>query len=208
MQVVELRSEDASFGADAMRVVFMGPPGAGKGTQAKIAAKELGVAHISTGEMLRAAVDAGSILGNRVKQIMERGQLVPDDLMVSLISERVLEPDCQAGYILDGFPRTVSQANSLDAMLEVKGEKLDLALYFDVPSTEVLNRLEMRRVQEGRSDDTIATQRERLKIYEEQTFPLIDYYTSNGLLKKVDGMGDVEEIQARVVEVLKSCQSN
>ncbi len=186
----------------------MGPPGAGKGTQAKIAAKELGVAHISTGEMLRAAVDAGSILGNRVKQIMERGQLVPDDLMVSLISERVLEPDCQAGYILDGFPRTVSQANSLDAMLEVKGEKLDLALYFDVPSTEVLNRLEMRRVQEGRSDDTIATQRERLKIYEEQTFPLIDYYTSNGLLKKVDGMGDVEEIQARVVEVLKSCQSN
>ena len=191
-----------------MRIVFMGPPGAGKGTQARLSAKELGIAHISTGEMLRSAVEAESVLGSRVKEIMDDGQLVPDDLMVSLISERVVEPDCLKGYILDGFPRTVAQANSLDVMLEAKEEQLDLALYFDVPSAEVLNRLEQRRELEGRTDDTSATQQERLRVYEEQTLPLIDYYRGKGLLKKIDGLGNVEEIQLRVVEVLRACQSS
>ena len=186
----------------------MGPPGAGKGTQANLTAKELGVAHISTGEMLRSAVEDQTTLGSRVKEIMDSGQLVPDDLMVSLISERVMATDCTTGYILDGFPRTVAQANSLDAMLKVKEESLDVALYFDVAAEEVLSRLAGRREQEGRADDSTETQRERLRVYEEQTLPLIDYYDEKGLLRKVDGIGSVEEIQARVVEVLKACQSS
>lgn len=187
-----------------MKIIFLGPPGAGKGTQAKLAAEKFELAHISTGDMLRASVEAETVLGRRVKQIMESGQLVPDDVMVSLIAERVQEADCAKGFILDGFPRTVSQAHSLDAMLEVREHSLDAALYFDVPPEEVLNRLDQRRSAEGRSDDGAKTQRERLRVYEEQTMPVIEYYNETGLLRKINGLGTVDEIQSRVQSALKS----
>lgn len=185
-----------------MRIIFLGPPGAGKGTQAKRIATEFSIPHISTGDMLRAAVEAGTELGKYAKHIMDSGQLVPDETIIALIEQRVSEPDCSDGYILDGFPRTVPQAESLGSMLAARGESIDVVLLFDVPAEEVLRRMESRRASEGRADDASETQRERLKVYEAQTAPLIDFYKANGLLRVVSGVGSVEEIQRRLVAEL------
>jgi adenylate kinase len=186
-----------------MKLVFLGAPGAGKGTQAERLARVYDVAHISTGDMLRRAVAKGTGIGNEVKAIMDSGQLVPDKMIVQLIQERVKEEDCKNGYILDGFPRTEAQAATLDSMLKAEGTSLSAALLFEVDTEELKKRLASRRGSETRSDDTEAVQIERLKVYEKQTKPLIDFYERAGLLKRVNASGTIEEIGQRVAEVLK-----
>ena len=185
-----------------MKLVFLGPPGAGKGTQAKLVAANRGIVHISTGDMLRQAVAAGTAIGKQVKEIMESGQLVSDDLIVAVIAERINESDCKGGYILDGFPRTVAQAQALEAMLAARKESLDAVVYFSIPNEELLSRLENRRVQENRADDNVEAQRERLKVYEQQTAPLVEFYRSKQMLREIDAQGSVEQIQSALVTLL------
>ncbi|MFN8390909.1 MAG: adenylate kinase [Bdellovibrionota bacterium] len=177
-----------------MRVVFLGPPGAGKGTQAKMLSSDAKLAHISTGDMLRAAVAEGSDLGKRVQSIMDSGQLVPDDLIIDIIRERIAKPDATAGYILDGFPRTVKQAEALTAMLAKQGAAIDAVVSFELDETELLSRLANRRGAESRADDDVTVQKERLRVYKEQTEPLIEFYGSRGALRKVDASGSVDQV--------------
>jgi adenylate kinase len=181
-----------------MRIVFIGPPGAGKGTQADRLIKAYEIAHLSTGDMLRAARDAQTDVGKRADRYMSRGELVPDQVIVDIISERLEEPDCQSGYLLDGFPRTIAQAQSLDALLERKGTPLDVVLEVRVPEEELFQRLAGR----GRADDTPEVIRQRLVAYREQTEPLLDYYGKTGLLKTVDGLGTIEEVFQRLEAVV------
>lgn len=182
-----------------MRMIFLGAPGAGKGTQAQIFAENNGVAHISTGAMLRDAVSRGTELGKKVRPIMEAGDLVPDDLMVALIAERIDQADCAQGYILDGFPRTVVQAETLDKMLMSRGEALTHVVLFDVTEEAVLKRLEGRRSIEARADDNAEVQMERLRVYKQKTAPLIDYYQKTGQLINVNGDADINEVQQRLI---------
>lgn len=186
----------------AKRIVFLGAPGAGKGTQAKILASVESLAHISTGDMLRAEVAAKSVLGLRVAEIMDSGQLVSDDLIVEIIKNRVGAADCQNGYILDGFPRTVPQAEALNQMLDEVGQQLSAVLFFNVSEDDVLLRLKIRQESEGRVDDSAETQLKRLRVYREQTSPLIEFYRREGMLTEVDGSGDVLQISARVRKVV------
>lgn len=181
-----------------MRMVFIGPPGAGKGTQAErlIAAHKM--AHLSTGDMLRAARDAKTPLGLKANEYMSAGALVPDAIIIDLIAERLKQADCQGGYLLDGFPRTIAQAEALDAMLATAGTPLDVVLELAVPEDELFRRLAGR----GRADDNPEVIRQRLVAYRNQTAPLLDYYRGKGLLKSVDGMGTVEEIYARIEAAL------
>lgn len=185
-----------------MKIIFLGPPGAGKGTQAKLLSTRAGIAHISTGDMLRKAVAEGTELGKKVKAIIDSGQLVPDDLMVSLIEERVRADDCRNGYILDGFPRTVPQARALAKMLEARGEKIDRVVLFDLTEAALEARLSHRRGAEARADDDAATQKQRLRIYQEQTTPLIEHYAAASALDRIDANGSVEEVEERVRSLL------
>ena len=182
-----------------LRMIFLGAPGAGKGTQAQIFAADKGVAHISTGAMLRDAVSQGTALGQKVKPIMESGDLVPDDLMVALIAERIDQADCAQGYILDGFPRTVVQAEALDKMLKTRGEALTHVVLFDVTEEAVLKRLEGRRSAEARVDDNAEVQMERLRVYKQKTAPLIDYFQKSAQLINVNGDADIDEVQRRLI---------
>ncbi len=211
-----------------MRVAFLGPPGAGKGTQARELALEWSVPHIATGDMLREAVAAGTPLGVEAKRYMDQGALVPDDVVIGAMAERLTKPDAKAGYILDGFPRTLAQAEALRRLLEQHGQALQAVVYFDVSETELLRRLTGRRVcrscgatfhlafapprQEGRcdkcggelyqrEDDTEATVRNRLQVYARQTRPLLDYYRQRGLLLTVLGEGAIETVRAAVRKV-------
>jgi adenylate kinase len=177
-----------------MRIIFIGPPGAGKGTQAERIVGTYRLAHLSTGDMLRAARDAKTEIGRKAEQYMSRGQLVPDDVIVAIIARRLEEPDCRTGYLLDGFPRTIAQAEALDAMLDRKGTPLDAVLELDVPEEELYRRLAGR----GRTDDKPEVVSQRLVAYRQQTAPLLDYYAKRGLLKKIHGLGSVEEIFARI----------
>lgn len=181
-----------------MRIVFIGPPGAGKGTQAQRLIETYPMAHLSTGDMLRAARDAKTEIGRKADKYMSAGELVPDDVMVAIIAERLGEPDCQQGYLLDGFPRTIAQAEALDAMLAERGTPLDVVLELQVPEEELFQRLAGR----GRADDSPEVIRQRLVAYREQTEPLLKYYGERKLLKSIDGIGTVDEVFDRAQAVL------
>lgn len=181
-----------------MRIVFLGPPGSGKGTQAKLLAERLKVPAISTGDMLRAAVREGTPLGLQAKTVMEAGELVSDDLMIGLIRERISQPDARAGFLLDGFPRTVEQAVALDGLLKGNEKRLSTVVNLSVPEEVLIDRLAGRSGQENRSDDRRETVLERLRVYRQKTEPLIEFYRWRGLLTDVDGVGNVSEIADRI----------
>jgi adenylate kinase len=181
-----------------MRIVFIGPPGAGKGTQAERLIEKYKLAHLSTGDMLRAAREAKTDVGIEADKYMSAGMLVPDNIIINIIAERLKQSDCKAGYLLDGFPRTIAQAESLDDMLAKKGTPLSVVLELKVAEEELFKRLAGR----GRADDTPDVIRQRLVAYRKQTEPLLAYYSKRGLLKSIDGLGTVEEIFARAAAVL------
>ncbi len=185
-----------------MRIVLLGPPGSGKGTQAGRLKDHLGVPHISTGDLLRAAVKAGSPLGLQAKAAMDAGELVSDELMLGLIEERLGQPDIAAGYLLDGYPRNLAQAEALDAVLSRIGQPVDKALALTVDEEQIVQRLAKRAAEEGRSDDTEEVVRNRLAVYREQTAPVAGHYRELGLLTEVDGMGEIKEISQRLLDAL------
>ena len=212
-----------------MKVVMLGAPGAGKGTQAKKIAAKYNIPHISTGDIFRANIKNGTELGKKAKTYMDQGLLVPDELVVDLVVDRVNQEDCADGYVLDGFPRTIPQAEALTKALASQGQKLDYAIDVDVPDENIVRRMSGRRAcvgcgatyhleyaptkKEGicdvcggelilRDDDKPETVEKRLGVYHEQTQPLIDYYTNAGILKRVDGTFDIEEVFQAVVQIL------
>ncbi|SHE72442.1 Adenylate kinase [Desulfacinum infernum DSM 9756] len=212
-----------------MNIILLGPPGAGKGTQAKRLIDAYGIPQISTGDMLRAALKEGTPLGLEAKKYMDKGALVPDEVVVGLVKERIQQDDCKNGYMLDGFPRNVSQAETLDKMLSELGQSIDHVVCIDVPDEELVKRLTGRRTcrdcgagfhvmfdppkKDGvcdkcggelyqRDDDNETTVKSRLKVYGDQTKPLIDYYEKQGKLRKIDGVGSIDEIFARIKAVL------
>ncbi|HKK28779.1 MAG TPA: adenylate kinase [Alphaproteobacteria bacterium] len=179
-----------------MNIILLGPPGAGKGTQAQRLQERHGLVQLSTGDMLRAAVASGSEVGKRAKTIMDAGGLVPDEVVVQIISERLDQVGTWNGVILDGFPRTRAQAEALDAMLAEKGLKLDAVVELTVDEEALLNRIKKRAEETGgaRADDNAETLRKRLEIYREQTAPIVPYYESKGLLIRVNGMAPIEQV--------------
>jgi adenylate kinase len=212
-----------------MNIVLLGPPGAGKGTQAKRLIEKYGIPQVSTGDMLRAALKEGTPLGLEAKKYMDQGALVPDSVVIGLVKERIQKPDAAKGYMLDGFPRNVSQAEALDSMLKELTQKIDHVVCVEVPSKDLVGRLTGRRTcrscgsgfhvlfdppkVEGkcdkcsgelyqRDDDNEATVTSRLKVYDEQTKPLIDYYEKQSKLRRINGVGDMSEILQRITSVL------
>jgi adenylate kinase len=177
-----------------MRVLFLGPPGSGKGTQAKLLAQRLRVPAVSTGEILRAAAAAGTPLGREVKAVMDRGELVSDAVMIDLVKDRLLQPDAARGFLLDGFPRTVAQAQALEDALGRNEIQLSGVVNLTVPEEMLLARLASRAAMEGRSDDRPETARERLRVYREKTEPLVAFYRDRGLLIEVNGVGEIPAI--------------
>ena len=186
-----------------MRIVFLGAPGSGKGTQASKVRTELGVAHISTGDLLRAQVKAGTELGRKAKAVMDAGQLVSDDVVLGMLETRLAEPDTARGFILDGYPRNLAQANALDELLTRIGQPLDSVVLISVPSENIVARLAGRAEAEGRKDDTPETVRARLGIYAEQTEPVIGFYRDADKLVEVDGVGDVDIVNARILAAIR-----
>jgi len=184
------------------RLLLLGPPGAGKGTQAQRLVARLGIPQISTGEMLRAAAATGSELGKEVKAIMERGELVPDAVVIRVVEERLAQPDAKNGFILDGFPRTLEQAKALDTLLAKLGLRLERCLAIQVDEDELVERLLKRGQLEHRTDDDEPTIRKRMEVYRERTAPLIAYYRKRGCLTEVDGLSTVEEVARRIDEAL------
>jgi adenylate kinase len=185
-----------------MRIIFLGAPGSGKGTQATLLRDRLNLVHISTGELLRAARDAGTPLGLAAKAVMDRGELVSDDIMLGIIEERLSQPDVQAGIIFDGFPRTLVQADALEKLLEKLKMPLQAAILLDVAEPVLLERLAARAQKEGRADDTPETIKHRLNVYHEKTEPVVGFYEKRGLVSKVAGVGGMEEIYARITKAL------
>lgn len=212
-----------------MKIVMLGAPGAGKGTQAKMIAEEYGIPHVSTGDIFRANVKSGTELGIEAKKYMDQGLLVPDELTVRILLDRVAKEDCAGGYVLDGFPRTIPQAEVLDEALGRLGEKIDYAIDVEVPDENIVKRMSGRRAclkcgatyhvehippkKEGicddcgselvlREDDKAETVSNRLKIYHDQTQPLIDYYTRKGILKTVDGTMDMKDVFGAIKSIL------
>jgi len=188
----------------ATKIVLLGAPGAGKGTQAVRLAEAMGIPHISTGDMLRAAVAAGTPVGLKAKAVMDSGQLVGDDIVIGIAEERLGEEDAQKGFILDGFPRTQAQAEALGELLERIGSGLDCCVALTVDTEAIVERLLKRAEIEGRADDNEETIRERMRVYEEQTAPLLDYYGGQSLVREVSGMGSMDEVFEALVGALGS----
>jgi adenylate kinase len=190
-----------------VRLVLLGPPGAGKGTQAKRLADELGVPTISTGDIFRSSIADGTQLGRLAQSYLDAGKLVPDEVTNDMVRDRICRPDCTPGFVLDGYPRTVAQAHTLDDMLTEHGAHLDRVVELTVDIEEVIKRLHRRAAIEGRSDDTDDVIRHRQEVYAEQTAPLVDFYRERGLLVQVDGMGDIDEVTERVASALQPAVS-
>ena len=222
-------TENKKYGGKNMKIIMLGAPGAGKGTQAKMLAEKYGIPHISTGDIFRANIKNGTELGAKAKEYMDKGLLVPDELVVDLIMDRFKADDCKNGYILDGFPRTIPQAEALDAALAANGEKIDYAVNVEVPDENIVNRMSGRRACVGcgatyhivynptkvegkcdtcgadlilRDDDKPETVLNRLKVYHEQTQPLIDFYTKKGVIAEVDGTKDMKDVFDAIVAIL------
>lgn len=218
-----------------MRIVFLGPPGAGKGTQAETISKVKKLPHISSGNLLREAVETGTDTGTKAREYIEKGLLVPDQIVVDIIKDRILRDDCKGGFILDGFPRTLSQAKVLDEMLEKLGNKLDLVFYFSVSEESVVLRLSGRRIcsdcganyhlkfvpsmKDGicdkcggklyqRADDKLETVSERIRVYHDQTEDLIEYYKKNGILKEIISDANIEIITKNILDAIKCTLMN
>jgi adenylate kinase len=193
-----------------MRLILLGPPGAGKGTQAQRLIAKHGIIQLSTGDMLRAAVAAGTPVGLRAKTIMDRGELVPDDVVVAIIADRIDQPDAKRGFVLDGFPRTVPQAQALDRLLAERGLKLDAVIELKVDEGILVRRIEKRvadmitRGERVRADDNPEVLKGRLSAYRVQTAPLAGYYAGKGMLKSVDGMAAIDEVTAEIARLLRS----
>jgi adenylate kinase len=212
-----------------VNIILLGPPGAGKGTQAKMLVEQYGIPQISTGDILRAAVKEGTQLGKEAKSYMDKGGLVPDSVVIGIVEERIQQPDCEKGYMLDGFPRTVPQAEALDGMLKNLTSQIDHVVSIEVENEELVKRLTGRRTcrdcgagfhvmfdppeQEGvcdkcggelyqRDDDNVATVTSRLEVYGDQTLPLIDYYQGQGKVRPIDGVGEIKEIFSLITGVL------
>jgi len=185
-----------------LRLVLLGPPGAGKGTQAARVACRFGSPHIATGDIFRANVADGTELGRAAQEYMDRGDLVPDDVVIAMVMERLADDDCMGGFVLDGFPRTVAQAEALDRQLVDLGSPLHAVLCFDITEDELLRRLAERAAAQHRADDAEQTIRHRLEVFADKTRPLIDYYRHRRLLTMVDGVGKVEEITGRILSGL------
>ncbi|MCB0909540.1 MAG: adenylate kinase [Nocardioidaceae bacterium] len=185
-----------------MRLIIMGPPGAGKGTQAKYIAEHFGIPAISTGDIFRANVSQGTPLGVEAKKFMDAGEYVPDEVTNLMVRNRIDEPDAVPGFLLDGYPRTVSQVEELDGMIEFTGHRLDAVVVLTVDQDEVVQRLLQRAQIEGRADDTEDVVRRRQEVYADQTAPLIDVYRGRGLLIEVDGMGEVDDVTKRIFAAL------
>lgn len=188
-----------------MRLILLGPPGAGKGTQAKRLVDRHGIPQLSTGDMLRAAVKAETPVGLRAKDIMARGDLVPDSVVNEIVADRVDMEDCARGFILDGFPRTTAQAEALEQILAERGCELDAVIELQVDEDALADRVATRVAESGgevRPDDTVEALRHRLKVYRDQTAPLIDYYRQKGRLRSVDGMQDIETVSSSIAEIV------
>jgi len=182
-----------------MRLVMLGPPGAGKGTQAVRLAEHFQCAVVSTGDIFREHVANGTPLGSAAQEYLDRGDLVPDEVVISMVMERIAEEDCANGFVLDGFPRTVAQAQALDGRLESAGTPLDAALFFEIDEEELFRRLAGRSATLHRSDDTEQTIRYRLEVFASKTRPLVDHYERRGLLLRVDSIGHVDEVTKRIL---------
>ena len=180
----------------------MGPPGAGKGTQAAVVADHFGIPAISTGDIFRANASKGTELGRKAKEYMDAGEYVPDDLTNLMVRNRIDEPDAQPGFLLDGYPRTLAQVEELDGMIKFTGHELDAVVALTVEREELVQRLMQRAETDGRSDDTEEVIRRRQEVYAEQTEPLIDVYRARGILVEVDGMGEVDDVTHRIFDAL------
>jgi len=187
-----------------VNIILMGPPGAGKGTQAKLLEDTRGLKQLSTGDMLRGEIAAQSPLGLKVKEIMDAGSLVSDEIVIEMISHRIDHADCVKGFILDGFPRTVAQAEALDKMLHEKGKDLNAVIQLSVDEDALLARIEKRAAESGvvRADDNAETLKKRLDAYKAQTAPILPYYEGKGMLKTVDGMADIDTVTAEIAGIL------
>lgn len=185
-----------------MQIVLLGPPGAGKGTQAAKISAEYSIPHISTGDMLRQQVASGSPLGNRVKSILDSGELVTDDIIMQVVEARLSQPDCARGFLLDGIPRTVGQAESLGRLLLNMGSPKLRVLQINVPDQVLLERIQLRQGESSRSDDTAEVAAKRLQVYWEQTAPVANHYEHLGALVKLDGVGTVDEVFQRITKAL------
>jgi len=190
---------DHEFRRDALRALLLAPPGAGKGTQGERLAELYGVPHLATGEMLRAHVAEGTELGRRVDEYLERGELVPDDLVVALVIDRISDPPVLEGFVLDGFPRSLAQAEAAYEWGRARDRTFQNVIVLSVPDDELVRRLLAR----GRTDDTAATIQHRLDVYRSSTEPLLDFYRQRGILSEVDGHGDVEDVTARIIATLE-----